>query len=201
MIHRKIEKWEWYDDANTFKVFIHLLLRANHAPKKWRGMTIDRGQLVTGRKKLSAQCNLSEQQIRTCLNRLKSTNEITIKATNKYSVITLNKYSDYQDKKPLSNQQKLRLNNQQANQQSTTNNKDNNKTNKGRFTPPSAQEVQEYLNEKGIHQFTGEDFVNHYASVDWYRGKSKIKSWKHCVGTWTKDKKNGSQESYGQGGI
>ena len=59
--------------------------------------------------------------------------------------------------------------------------------NKGRFTPPSAEEVQEYLDERGITRFTGQTFVDHYAATGWYRGKSKIKSWKHCVGTWNKN--------------
>lgn len=90
--------WEWYDDANTFRLFIHLLLKANHAPKKWKGIMIERGQLIAGRKALGSEIRLSEQQIRTCLARLESTSEITIKATNKYSLITLVNYSSYQDK-------------------------------------------------------------------------------------------------------
>jgi hypothetical protein len=68
------------------------------------------------------------------------------------------------------------------------------KRNKGRFTPPTSEEVQKYLNEKGITHFTGEQFVNHYASVNWFRGKSKIKSWKHCVGTWNKNQPENNEE-------
>lgn len=62
------------------------------------------------------------------------------------------------------------------------------------FTPPSPQEVQNYLNEKGITEFTGQQFVDHYASTGWYRGKTKIKSWQHCVGTWRKN--NNTQKTY-----
>ena len=68
-------------------------------------------------------------------------------------------------------------------------------TKRGRFTPPTAQEVQQYLNEKGITEFTGERFVNHYESVGWMRGKTKIKSWKHCVGTWISQNKS-SDDNY-----
>jgi len=95
-IHRKILEWEWYDDANTFKLFMHLMLTANHAPKNWRGQVIERGQKLTSRAKLSAETKLSEQQIRTCLERLKSTNEITIQATKRQTVITLCNYDTYQ---------------------------------------------------------------------------------------------------------
>lgn len=31
-IHRKIMDWEWYKDPNTFRVFLHLILRANWKP-------------------------------------------------------------------------------------------------------------------------------------------------------------------------
>ena len=28
-LHRKILKWEWYDEPNTMRLFIHLLLTAS----------------------------------------------------------------------------------------------------------------------------------------------------------------------------
>ena len=34
-IHRQILEWEWYSDTNTFRVFLHLLLKANHKEKKY----------------------------------------------------------------------------------------------------------------------------------------------------------------------
>ena len=35
-LHRSIMDWRWYDDPNTFRMFVHLLLKANHAAKDWR---------------------------------------------------------------------------------------------------------------------------------------------------------------------
>ncbi len=95
-LHRKLLNWEWYKNSNMVHVFIHLLFSANYESKKWQGIEIKRGQFVTGRKSLSGSTGISEQSIRTCLSKLKSTNEITIKSTNKYSVITINKYEEYQ---------------------------------------------------------------------------------------------------------
>lgn len=95
--YRKFTKWEWYQDNNTKSLFIHLLLLANFEKKEWRGIVIDKGQLITGRKKLAKELNLSEQQIRTSLLRLKSTNNITIKSTNKFSIITVINWEKYQD--------------------------------------------------------------------------------------------------------
>lgn len=95
-LHRKIVDWEWYDDNKTFKLFIHLLLTANHEDKQWHGILIKRGQKLTGRKKLAKETKLSERKIRTALNSLKMTNEIAIKTTSKYSIITVLKWDEYQ---------------------------------------------------------------------------------------------------------
>lgn len=95
-LHRSLLEWEWWSDINTSRLFVYLIVKANHKPKKHRGATIDRGQLLTGRKILAQETGLSEQQIRSSLYKLKSTNEITIKATNKNSLITLVNYELYQ---------------------------------------------------------------------------------------------------------
>ena len=96
-LHRKFTSWEWYKSPEMVRLFIHLLLECNYADTNFEGMTIRRGQLLTGRKKLSTDTGLTEQQIRTCLNRLVETNELSIEATNKYSLITISNYNEYQD--------------------------------------------------------------------------------------------------------
>lgn len=96
-LHRRLLEWEWYDDINVTRLFVHLLLRANFKPKRWQGKIIERGQLATGRRMLSQETGLTEQQTRTALDKLKSTNEITTKSTNEYTIITLCNYSLYQD--------------------------------------------------------------------------------------------------------
>lgn len=95
-LHRSLLKWEWYDDINVSRLFITLLLHANYEPSTWRGFKIMPGQIVTGLYRLSEQSGLTVQQIRTALNKLKSTNEITIKPTNKYSIISIANWCEYQ---------------------------------------------------------------------------------------------------------
>lgn len=116
-LHRKLVEWEWHDMPEMVSVLLHLLLLANHEDSVWHGVTICRGQLVTGRKELSKITGISEQTVRTCLNRLKSTNEITIQSTNRYSIITICNYDKYQILEDVDNQQT----NQQTNQQLTSN--------------------------------------------------------------------------------
>ncbi len=103
-LHRQFKEWEWYTHAPTKDVFIHLLLSANIKEKRFRGDVVPVGSIVTGRKALADQLGLSEQQIRTALKNLQSTNEITIQATNAYSIISVVKWGEYQGVQPTDNQ-------------------------------------------------------------------------------------------------
>ena len=122
-LHRKILEWGWYDDPNTKIVFLHLLLTANYAESSYKGIDLKPGQTVTGRKALSEALGISEQEVRTALNHLKSTNEITIKSTNKFSVVTIVNWESYQcvgDESTNEVTDNLTNNQPTTNQQSTT---------------------------------------------------------------------------------
>lgn len=103
-LHRDLLEWEWYNDANTCRLFIHLLLKANHQDKHWQGLVIKRGQLVTSRGNLSNDAGLSEMQIRVSLNKLKVTREITIQTTSRFTIITICNYDTYQSSDDDDNQ-------------------------------------------------------------------------------------------------
>jgi len=122
-IHRKIQGWGWYSDSKMVHLFLHLLLEANQENRTWKGQEIKRGQLIFGRKKVSETLAISEQSLRTCMERLKSTNEITIESTNQFSLVTVVNYDDYQlnGKKSTSKSTSKSTNDQPTtNQQSTT---------------------------------------------------------------------------------
>ena len=119
-LHYKFLKWEWSNDANMVALFLHLLLKANYQGRNWRGQDIKRGELITGLHSLSAETGISLQSLRTCLKRLKSTNEITIKTTNKYSVICIRNYNKYQHELTSKLTSKLTNNQQTTNKQLTT---------------------------------------------------------------------------------
>jgi hypothetical protein len=127
-LYRKILEWEWWDDHNTTRLFIYILIKANHQSKKWKGIDVNRGQHITSRDKLSLATGLSHQQVRTALNKLISTNEVTINTTNNYTVISVNNYENYQGNNQPDNQ---RITNKQPtdNQRITTNNNDNKENN------------------------------------------------------------------------
>lgn len=96
-LHRKIKNWEWYDDINTTRLFIHLLLSVNYKDKKYKGKTVERGSIITTIPRLSEQTRLTIREIRTAISHLKQTNEIDIKTTNRESLIKVLNYDVYQD--------------------------------------------------------------------------------------------------------
>ncbi len=55
--------------------------------------------------------------------------------------------------------------------------------------PKNVEEVQKYLDEKGITVFTGEQFFDFYASKGWMVGKNQMVDWHKAVGTWVHKKK------------
>lgn len=96
-ISRKILKWEWYGNINTCRLFIHCLLKANWKDSRFEGKNIERGSFVTSLPQLSAELQLTENEIRTAIKHLKSTGEITDRTTNKYRIITVKNYDEYQN--------------------------------------------------------------------------------------------------------
>jgi len=120
-LHRSLLDWEWYDDHNTFRVFMHCLLKANHQDKRYKGSIIKRGTFYTSRELLSAETTLSERQVRTALNKLKTTNELTIKTSKQGTVIEVVNYEKYQVIDQQSDQ--IKTNERPTNDQQTTSNK------------------------------------------------------------------------------
>lgn len=160
-IYRKIIDWEWFSDANTFKAFIYLIAVANFKPKKWKGIDLRPGDVVTGRSQLALALNLTEQQVRTILNRLKSTNEITIKTSPQGTIIHIVRYEEYQ----ISTNETT--NNQPTNNQQITNNQplyknDRKKERKNDINNSySAHDFKNDLLNLGIDEKLAEDVIQH----------------------------------------
>ena len=191
ILHRKLVAWGWYQDYVVKDVFLHLLLTANFKETTWKNRILKKGQVVTGRKKLASDLGFSEQQIRTALDKLKSTNEITIETTNRYSVITIVNWAEYQDedKKATKKTTKRAPNKQPTNNQQSTNNQpqrnnDNNVNN--RLSMPSLVEIQRYANEKKLNANVT-DFYNHYKAEGWKCNGEPIVDWKKLLHSWAKN--------------
>ena len=154
-LHRSLLEWEWYDDINVKVTFIHLLLSANHAPRKWRGIDIGRGQLWTSIGNLAKDVGISEKQIRNCLKKLESTSEIVTQGASNGTMITVCKYDSYQAKEETEGEQ---MGEQRANdgqtmgKQGATNKNDNNTNNE--------KEIKKYFEDEKLNSLF-EDFIEH----------------------------------------
>tara|TARA_R100000541_G_scaffold16185_1_gene25771 strand:- start:1934 stop:2635 length:702 start_codon:yes stop_codon:yes gene_type:complete len=131
-LHRQLLEWEWYDEPDTFRLFLHCLLKANHKDNNYRGQIVKAGSFLTSRDLLAKETGLSVQKIRTSLERLELTKELTTKKSKKGTVLQVVKYRNYQQDNPQFNPQfNQRLTNNQptVNQQLTINNNEKNEKN------------------------------------------------------------------------
>lgn len=95
-LDQKILSWGWYKNVNTFKLFLHLLLKANCEDIKIQGIEIPRGSFISSYQTLASETGLTVQNVRTALNNLKSTGELIIDPHSTFSIFTLKNYGDYQ---------------------------------------------------------------------------------------------------------
>ena len=119
-LNRSILDWEWYKDKTVKELFIHLLLTASYEPSEFKGISVERGQCVTNLSTLSKELDLSIQQLRTAISKLKSTGEITSKNVGKNQVITIVCYDKYQGTPTRSATQNQQEINTESNRKSTT---------------------------------------------------------------------------------
>ncbi len=195
-LFRDIEQWEWYTEPNAMRLFIHCLIKANHASKKWRGVTIHAGSFITSYSKLAQDLKLSEQNIRTALKRLKSTGELTLKATSQYSHISINNWQKYQQFNTQPNTQLTGDQHTTNTQLTTNNNEKNNKNDKNiyigqnkKFIKPTIQEIETYCLERK-NSIDAEAFMDYYTATEWHIGKNPMRDWKAAVRTWERNQKN-----------
>ena len=200
-LHRKITGWEWYHDTNTFRLFLHILLMANFTDGRFEGKVIKRGQLVTSLPSLSKQTGLSIRNVRTALDHLLLTGELTAERQPKYRIITVVNYDQYQSDDRLTDRQTT--GNRQASDSQPTGNRQQYKNNKNaikeeyknspsesgptakRFVPPTPDDVRTFCQEEGT-QVDADRFCDYYASRGWKVGASPMKDWRAAVRYWAR---------------
>jgi DNA-binding transcriptional regulator YhcF (GntR family) len=128
ILYRKLLDWEWYDHIPTKVLFIHLLLKANHTKKQWRGIDINRGQYLTSLNTLSQETGLSVKQVRCALNNLEKTGEVGKQTTKLNTLISVTNYDNYQSKGTPTDKVRANEGQSKGKARATTNN-DNNDNN------------------------------------------------------------------------
>ena len=96
LIDRNILDWKYWQKHKVLIVFLWLLLKAQFHESFFGGVKIERGQVATTIGNIGLSNSLTVQEVRTSLNSLKSTGEITITRHSKFLVITIVNYDEYQ---------------------------------------------------------------------------------------------------------
>ena len=108
-LHRRCLDGDWLKNGDLWRFWCYCLLKASH--KKWKAIVgyqeieLEPGQFLFGRKAASAEMEMSERKIRTCLSTLTNFKNLTIKSTNKYSIITICNWETYQRQENETDQQ------------------------------------------------------------------------------------------------
>ena len=136
-LHRSLKDWEWWDDHNTTRLLVYLLASVNYEDKKWKGTQIKAGSFITSWDKLSSECGLTIQEVRTAMKRLESCGEVVRKSTNKNQTISLVKWGKLQgesltDNRPVTNKK-------QTSNKPVTTTKEGKEREEGKELPPDPQ--------------------------------------------------------------
>lgn len=109
-LHRSLLEWEWFQETITLHVFIYLLLRATPSETTYKGIFVPRGSLITSVRKIGEDTHIPDKRVRTAIQRLTNSKQITIRATNKFSLISVCNYESYQEKETDAGQTKGKQN-------------------------------------------------------------------------------------------
>lgn len=183
-VDRNILEWGWYKDANTFRVFMHLLLTANVKQHKFLGVEVNRGEVATSYKSLAESLDISIRSVRTAISHLELTGEVTVKRHSRFSVISIPNYDSYQANRQTQRQSadtQVTVNRQQY-----KNDKKDINIQEERAVSPSLEEVRLYQMETGL-SVDPDAFFDYYEGQGWTRGGQPIKNWKAVFRGW-KDK-------------
>ncbi|HFT9769568.1 TPA: DNA replication protein [Escherichia coli] len=102
-IHRQFMDSRLYKDSQAVHLWLHLILKANHESTVVNTdigpITVDRGQMITGRPSLVRETFIPDNKVRSLLRTFESKGMLNICSIGKkFSLFTIVKYDDFQAK-------------------------------------------------------------------------------------------------------
>lgn len=95
-LNRNLLEWRWYRDANTTRVFLHLLLSANFKDQPFENIIVRRGEVATSYGAMAEALHISARQARTAVTHLKVSGTVSVKQYSKFQVISILSWDLYQ---------------------------------------------------------------------------------------------------------
>ncbi|MEY6762925.1 DNA replication protein [Kluyvera ascorbata] len=100
LLHRKIMDVPFYKDPEAAHLWIHLILKAKHAPEvvltDIGEKLVGRGHLLSGRKKLAEETGLEQDRVHYLLRKFQKLGMLSWVSHGKFSIFNVVKYDDYQ---------------------------------------------------------------------------------------------------------
>jgi len=113
LLHRKIMDVPFYKDAEASHLWVHLILKAKHAPETILTdigeMLVSRGQLLSGRNALAFETGLKADRVQYLLRKFQKLGMVSWVSHGKFSVFTIVKYDDYQSNSVPEDYQKITI--------------------------------------------------------------------------------------------
>ena len=194
-LYRSYIDWEWFSDYKTAHLWTYLLCRAQWEDTRWRGILIRRGQLLESLPNIALKTGMTVRSVRTALNHLKSTGEVTDEVTGFGRLITIVKYEEYQGQDFKDDRLSDRLSDReptgyrQGSDREPTAYKEvkevkKNKKNKEERVAPTLEEIKSFVKEEKL-TIDPARFFNFYEGQDWKTASGyPIKDWRSKARAW-----------------
>ena len=194
-LYRSYIDWEWFSDYKTAHLWTYLLCRAQWEDTRWRGILIRRGQLLESLPNIALKTGMTVRSVRTALNHLKSTGEVTDEVTGFGRLITIVKYEEYQGQDIEDDRLSDRLSDReptgyrQGSDREPTAYKEvkevkKNKKNKEERVAPTLEEIKSFVKEEKL-TIDPVRFFNFYEGQDWKTASGyPIKDWRSKARAW-----------------
>lgn len=194
----------WRNKPKTVAVYFWLRMHANHFRVGWDNVELAPGELVMGRASLAVQTGLTQNEVRTALDHLKSTGYITIKSTNKFSIISFTDKENWRTEH-ISSTSEFTSNTASrapAEHQQTTTERNLETKKRGDCAPanPSFSEAEAFFLQRGATAEQAENFFDYYEGVGWMSGKTPIRSWEALARKWIRGDLSTPDNGTGIGG-
>ena len=177
-------------DADHIAIWIYLLLNATHAEQDVifdaKRIRLQPGQLITGRKSISAELLINESKVQRVLKRFEIEQQIEQQTCTKNRLISLLNWGKYQSSEQQIEQQvnnERTTSEQQVNTNKNERKKECKEDNKKLFCSPGVEQVNSESEKPDTRE---EDFATIYAIYP--RKKGRAKAYEHYLG-WLKGRK------------
>lgn len=203
-LYRSYVDWEWFTDFKTAHLWTYLLCRAQWEDTRWKGIPIRRGQLLESLPNIAAKTGMTVRSVRTALNHLKSTGEVTDEVTGFGRLITIVKYAEYQGQDLEGDRLSDRIPDReltgyrQAIDREVATYKEYKEVKKVRNKEereiPTLDEVKKFVKEENL-TISPERFFSFYESQDWRTASGyPIRDWRSKARTWQSTEKQRKKE-------